>query len=322
MSNLETLKEALKANNKLYSERALLYLIILKYKCDQGEYNIEDIINSFIVDDLSYLIRNTRDTAGINKCLANVKDLNPKEALLELLSDIKNRSKIKIPNNSIIANINDNDINYYDPTGNSAYVEKAYSIERNELKTFNLMDEILEIHNTYLSIEDIYKKNNYDYLYIPSLSFSFDYNYKLNILDIINDNINNYKEIVLIPRANKVLNFTKGKNLIKYLNKIIFKYNAELHFINKKENNNINIIVYHYPNLLLNKEEPEKEEFIITEEEVKENHYRLGYQIYKLSKSPRNSTSVIQEENERYISQVERLNELIKEDLEKLFNNK
>ena len=311
----------------------LAYLINLKYLCEINVYSFEDVIISDKVYPLNretqYIEKDDDDIKfPINRLLINVKDITSKELLLEFLKYLKKPLYIHEDNDSIAYfNTERSLYEYYNSDGNATYIMKKPEY----FEILKAFDKILNINNNYILFNDIkdnIAKYHYDYIYIYDDTLRFS-KYSNNLLDTIHSFLEVSDNIVLIARYSKISNFREGRFLVRFMNTIILDdKKAIIHFRKKRAADEISIIstnnIQSNDELLsiikLNKEE--KGVLLkVFDQDIRDNNYRIGFNLYQLEKTSKiKDINKIVDENTKYLERLNRINEIVELEINKLLN--
>ena len=307
------------------------YLIILKYLCETDELKLVDVIQENEIYDIiyrSYVIKQiiTAINIPIHTLLIKYKNNNSKELLLEFLSSLD--KKITFHNddeNILYMDVPFDLFELYNINGNGIYIN---GIDTNRAvdyySIFKYFDKILGINNKYLNEEDIdYEKYNYLYIYndIPKFRLVKNNNEytKIRKYLLFVDNI------ILYTTYFKIRNFTEGRNISNYLNKIII-HNNDATLLFKKDNTGEISIINYKDNIdiekIIKNNRKQKDVLVkITENDLKENNYRIGFNLYNIDKDDKqNDINKIIKENSKYIELLSTLDSRIQFEIDMLLN--
>ena len=308
----------------------IVYLIHLKYLVETNKYTFEEVISNDKVYPLNKeaqrIAKYDNRKLPINRLLFKIKDISSKNLLLELLSYLKKPFYLHDVNDRIAyLNIESNLYEYYNQNGNSTYIMKIPEC----YETFRIFDKILNIHNKYISIDDIAKQEcSYDYIYIYDNTLRFSKTSD-NLLETINNLKQITNNIILIARYTKISNFREGRFLIRYIKTIVLdNKQAILHFQNNKENDEIAIInaenIQNKNKLLSIIKTNKKRKDILLKikvQDLRDNNYRIGFKLYQLEKTDTiKDINKIVDENTNYLEKLNRINLIVESEINKLLN--
>lgn len=308
----------------------MAYLIHLKYLCEVGVYQFEDVISNDMLYPLNKetqrMIKYNNAKLPINRLLLNMKNSSSKDLLLELLDSLDNPIYLHDDNQKIAyLNIESNLYDYYNQKGNATYIMRLPEY----YEIFKIFDKILNINNTYISLKDLESNNNqYDYIYLYDNTLRFS---KLNdsLLERI-DHLRSYtNHIVLIARYSKISNFREGRFLTRFIKTIILdNKQAIIHF--QKDSNDDEITIINSDNIkdkkkLLNiiKNNKRKKDVLlkVTTQDIRNNNYRIGFNLYQLEKTNKiKDINKIVDENTEYLERLNSINQIVEAEINKLLN--
>ena len=309
------------------------YLIHLKYLCEENIYSFDEVIANdqlypLTKESLRFIKHNSNTKTPINRILLSIKHMSSKEILLEYLEYLDKHLYLHDVNDNIAyLNIESNIYSYYNKNGNVTYIMRFPEY----YETFKVFDKILEIDNKYVSLKDIendLNNYNYDYIYIYDNSFRFSKSSD-NLLETINKFLNITNNIVLMARYSKISNFREGRFLSRYIKTIVLdNKQAIMHFQKKKDNDNITIIntdnIEDKSKLLsiIKNNRKQKDVLIkITLQDLRDNNYRIGFNLYNLEKANKiKDINKIVDENTYYLERLNRINQTVEEEINRLLN--
>ncbi len=317
-------------------EKIVIYIIYLKYLCEIGKVEYEKAIyNNEIYDIISLptYIKNVvlKQAIAINSLLRNYTGIKARDILLELIdySD-GNVNFYNIDEEKLfyafkmVLDYSEKDYSIYDKRGKTTYI---YEKEIGSYEYFVLFDEILGIHNKYKKIDEI-NYNDYENLYIyynaPKYirSDSELFEYIFNTTHLV-------KKVVLYSKYSKISDFKNGRLAAHFIKTIIIKGDnivvifeldsKEMSIIN---GNNPQITDYMVLDTIV-KENKEKKDLLvkIDYDELRKNGMRLGFNLYQMKKKSNGfDINKIVDENTEYLKNLNRLNEVVEQEINKLFN--
>lgn len=320
-----------------YENAIVVYLIQLKYLCDNGEYKYDEVIDSNSLyelnSDIKYLKRYIeRDFNGdilfINRLLIKIKDIDIKELLIEFLNYI-DKAVYFHDNGDKICYVNFN-LNFYDcynELGNATYIYNEPYLDN--YNVFKMFDKILGINNEYILYNNDIKIKNYDYVYvlddIPRYRLGSQ-----NIFEIIFPYIVNNGKVVLYTSYSKISNFSGGRRYYKCIKKVILDDNrAYVLFSHDTSNKDISIINYDNRigsvdklyNIIKNNRRQKDILVKIRYQDLVDNNMRIGFKLYQIERPDkiRNINKIV-DENTRYLKKLNSINEIVEQEINILLN--
>ena len=320
------------------NEVILIYLIYLKYLCEVGKYDYEEVINSENIYDIvlmpKALFKNLNEHGlAINSILRNYNYCKSRDLVIELIKSYDNEFKFLNDNKRIVYVIGRpmwpnsyNTLDVYDIKGNTTYITENNAV-KNYYSYFKVFDEILGIHNEYYD-EDKIDYEKYDNLYIydnvPKYLKKDDDMYRY-----IYNHLSHVKNVVLYSKYSKVSNFKEGIVIADYIKTIIIKDNNVIIIFNKKvseisiiNGNNPKITNIEKLNEIITNNRKQKDILAKTNcEELRKNGMRIGFNLYQMEKDDNViDINKIVDENTDYLKELNNLNEIVERETNKIFN--
>ena len=301
MNNLITELIELIKNEIVLPNNIILYLIKLKYMCEQEIYDFDYIVDQKNIRELFdvYLV-GKYEKFNFNKLLENHKDLTAKEMLEYYLSHYRKENEYLHMNTLFYGAFDMNrNLSCYDSEGKSTYIIKNY--DNTTFKNFKLFDSILGVSNTYIEQDNI-NPSNYSTLYIIDYLPSYRFIKGNDAYTYIEKNINNYETIILESSYRKTSYFSKARSITKYISSITIKNMISyITFTNNIKSNDDLITIYNN----------DDEELQIKYKELIDNNYRISYNIYKKQNKIEESLDTLFKENLRLIDELNMINKEI-----------
>ena len=305
----------------------IAYLIQLKYLCDTNVYSYEEVL---LNDDLYELncdiVRIKKyfkdDKILINRILLSIKNVDTKELLLEFLDSIDKPLCLHEGNNVAYLNVENELFRFYSNKGNVTYVMKSPEF----FEIAKVFDKILNINNNYVLVDDFVKEDfDYIYIYDGSLRFSI---YSEDVLDEIKKLLGS-NNIILIANYNKISNFREGRFLTGYIKTIVLdNKKAYIVFQKPREDDQVTIISTDkikdktkLPSIIKNNRKQKDVLIKIRTQDLRENNYRIGFNLYKLEKTNIiKDINKIVDENTMYLERLNIINMTVQREINKLLN--
>lgn len=308
----------------------IIYFICMKYLCEKGTYDYEEVINykhlyeinqNIIV--MNRLLLKDKELY-INKLLKYYSDVSAKDLLLEYLNLVEKPFKFDDGKSLFIGQIRTNS-SFYDINGKTTYVynkvvEKYYN-------QYKLFDEILGINNYYKKEDAI--GDDYKYLYVHDDTPRYRFNRNNNEYTIIDKYIDKVNTILLYTNYNKISNIRNCGYLLKYIKYIIIDGSKAVVIFNKEEATGISIINYDKLKIdenklkkIINNNRRQKDILIkVSYEEIRKNNYRIGFNLYQLENSNQiKDINKIVDENTKYLEKLNRINQTVENEVNKFLN--
>jgi hypothetical protein len=311
----------------------VVYLIYLKYLCEKGFYNIDDVIKDLelyeITEDIKYInIRLNKPLLPINAILRNYRDVSAKDLLLEFIQSFEQPIHYHGKSKAIYVGLNDDLFGYYDSNGKAVYLIPDHLI-KDYYNHFIILDEVLGIHNQYLEEKEIdYSKYSYLYIYDDTPKYRFIKN--KNEYTKVEYYLPLIKNIILCTNYAKISNFKEGRYLVHYLRTVIIStVKAYLIFKDDKKDE-ISIINYDSKKIpsndrlmtIITNNRKIKDVLVKTNvDELKDNNMRIGFHLYELEKENgiRDINHIV-DENTRYLDRLNSINERVEKEINRLLN--
>ena len=142
----------------------IIYLIYLKYLCEIGMYQIDEVIKSLDLFDITedikmYKKRIDNHYLPINAILRNYQDVLAKDLLMDFIKTFDKPIHFHEDNQAIYVGISDKLFGYYDINGKSIYIIPDH-LQDTYYDNYKIMDEILGIHSA-IGVSNSNKKTNY-----------------------------------------------------------------------------------------------------------------------------------------------------------------
>ena len=342
----EEIKKVLTREYKYISDsnvkRHLIGLFALRYCYDKDKFNYEDLIKE---ENYKKILENTNDTdlkillsrlmnLNILKLFIHIQYENLQELVKEYLKSDNIGIKIINKTQEKLCISNKFDEFIYDIKGNTTYVIDTYNIPKYDIAVFKLFDKILEIENKYEQYNNI-SLDNYEHVYLynntPKYRFlkeSDNDHYKI-IRELLHKNPK--LKIYLHTDYKKISNLKDARYIIEYMSKVIlFDELNTFVYCETKEEDKISIINYNKDKInsldklfqIIENDRKQKDILVkITEKDIKDNHYRIGFKLYQtgIEKNVRDINEIV-DENTRLIDRLTRINSEIEEEINKLIN--
>ena len=327
---IEKIYNEVKSNNQfpIYNTtyNVLYEVLSLKYLCNKKVLNYDKIMNIDNLESINLNDENLKFKSKVNykKLLHEIQYENLEEIIKEYITYQNNLCNILSDSNKklIYLNIYLFDGFYYDLSGNSTYIYK-YSHDNTKYLLFKLFDNILKINNEYKKINEI-ELSKYDELHYVGLIMKDD-----EIFNKIYNYIENDLKVICYTKYHCISNYRKGRFSLRYLNNVIFLPNNKSILIYAKKNNNeISIINYNdninfekLKKIIINNRKTKDILIKVSLTDIRKNNYRLGFRLYQLEYENKNKTiNEIVDENTRLIERLERINEVVENEINFLIN--
>ena len=331
-----------KSSNRLvrrYNNLLVLYLIYLKNLCEEGKYKYEEVIYDDNIYELFHIIKVNKDyfdDVPINSLLRNISIYNSIDLAKEFLNEFESITPIYDDKEEKIMIINSIsgylsgfiNLSCYDSSGLTTYITKNENSYEYFFEIFKALDEIFKVNNKYLLEEEIdFSKYNYLCIYDTKPKYRFINDY--NEFSQIRDYIPKIDNIILYTRYNKISNFKYGRIVLRSLKAVILD-NEQAILIFNRRSREISIINYDKEKIksidklksIIENNRKQKDILVKTNyEEVISNNSRIGFSLYELSKSKEiKDINRIVDENTRLLEDLNRINETVEEEINKLLN--
>lgn len=333
------IKKILSKDNRYVSDRTvninLVYLLNLKYLCDNNKYTYEEIIKLESLDKLNITEENRLLSFGkilLNKLLPLIQYEDIKELVKEYLNQFNKR--IINYGEPILCAHTIFDYSLYDTSGNTTYIIDKLTSSKLGMTIFKFFDQALNLNNKYLSYNEI-NLNDYKYLYIYDFAprYRFIKNSDTDVYQFIYYNLrmNNDLKIILHTDFKKASNMRDARVIIKDLKKVLFFDDTNTYLLfQKTEDNNVSIINYNKDKIttldrlfeVISQNRKTKDVLTkTTTEDIINNRYRLGFKLYqnKLKNDTRNINEIV-DENTSLINELSSLNKTIEMEINNLMN--
>jgi len=315
----------------------IAYLIYLKYLCDKGKYNYEEVIDSDDLYDITtevkylkrYIIRYmSGDMLSINRIMVKIKDIDTKELLIGFLDYIDKAIYFHSDSDKVCyIGFDLYNYNYYDDKGNSTYI--INDVYQDNYNIFKVFDEILGINNNYICDKDTDIKDfDYVYLYDDIPRYRTRNN---NIFEVIYEYIKNNNNVILCTNYNKISNFSSGRIVSKYLKTIILNNSNTTTLLFNDDNSNGNISIINYDERIgstsklyniIKSNRKQKDILVkINYKDFVDNNMRIGFKLYQIEKPNKiKDINKIVDENTRYLKRLNSINNIVEQEINILLN--
>lgn len=327
----KTIKKQRKYISPYVLEKIIFELLILKYYCDNNILEYEETINKKIIPELPLPIGEEKlHNIQYTNLLSFIQYCDLKQLIKEYINKKKNNFiDMDKPKLYIATNLN---FENYDVTGNTTYVTDQFDIIPTSVRKFKILDKMLEINNKYIELKDV-KIKDYNKIIIydeePEYKFIKKENNIYSLIEylIVRTNTN----IILQTTFKKISNIKEARRILHYLSQVLL-YDDETVFLNfkHKENETISIINYNKEKIetieklknIIEKNRKQEDVLVkVTEKEIRNNYYRIGFKLYQNKNENREiNINKIAEENEIMIRQLTLLDKSIQEEINKLMN--
>ena len=339
----EEVKKELSKQNKYVIDNnvrwGLLVLFYLKYLCDKKKYKFEDVIRSdsiepFLSIDIpnSYYKVKYKDSK-LNKLLSQIENEDLNKLIIEYINYIqKDKLNLIDDTKKKIVFTNAYNLINYDKLGKTTYISYNDDLSKIGLKTYQLFDEMLKVKNKYLSnIEDAkVDKNTLIYLYDDIIGYRYRQTEYI-ISKIYSYVVKNRKTSIILETEYKRIAKLKYESDYSFLNKVLIMKNSDTVYLyfNYKKSDLISIIMYDEEKIKsidklkekLLKDRRQKDVLIkVSREEVKSNSGRIGFKIYQDKDEKKRTIQKIVDENSYLTDKLSKINDIIKEEINKLIN--
>ncbi len=317
-----------------YSNVFVLYLIYLKYLCDIDKYKYEDVIHNNEIYDLFDSISRIKEIIEkpvlINNLLRNISVCNTNDLVNEFVNSYEQLMPIYDENQERIfdSNIHHNLImGYINLTGYDITGKTTYIVQRDrDYEYFKILDEILNINNKYLKEEEI-EFDKYNYICIYDNRPKYRFIKEDNEYSHIYDYVHKIENVILYTRYSKISNFKDGRRILRNLKTVILSDDKAILIFNKdvKETSIINcdkIKSIDKLKQIIENNRKQKDVLVKTSyDEIINNNSRIGFSLYELDKSEDiKDINKIVDENTRLLEDLNRINETVEEEINKLLN--
>ena len=333
---VEDIKTLFRSSNRFITNDILnsiiSYIIIIKYLCETGELKYEDVINSNEIYDVAYsfnFIKHIieKNNIPINSFFIKYKDIKAKDLLIEFLSSIdKPLTFNNDKDNVLYMGISHLLFSFYNDKGTGTYfIENNVNEKIDYYKSFKYFDKILGINNKYLKENEI-DYLDYKYLYIYNDMPKFRLNKNDNEYLRIRKYIMTIDNIVLYTNYNNIRNFSDGKYVSEYINKIILNNRKAILLFNKSNNDEISIINWNTDmndiHKVIDNNRKQKGVLVkIKHSDLKENNFRIGFNLYELEKKDEiKDINSIVDENTEYLKELNLINDSVEREIDMLLN--
>lgn len=318
-------------------ELNLIPLFILKYLCDNNIYSYKEIVQLSSLENFEIKFEDYPiifDDFKINKLLPLIQYDDITSLVKEYLNTLNTGISIIDSNKKKVCISTGYATSMYDISGNTTYVTDKFGIEIRKLCWFKFFDKVLNVNNDYIEFKDLdITKYNKLYFYDFAPKYLFIRNSDNDLYDLMRKLLfrNRDLDIILHTSYKKISNMNNAWYLLKYLNVVVLydEYNTFLRF-RHKDNNEISIINY---DKIKNKSISKLHEIIknnrrqkdvltkTTVDEIKKNHYRIGFRLYqdKLTRDVSNINDIVSE-NTRLVGRLSSLNSQIEIEINRLIN--
>ena len=311
----------------------IIYLIYLKYLCEIGMYQIDEVIKSLDLFDITedikmYKKRIDNHYLPINAILRNYQDVSSKDLLMDFIKTFDKPIHFHEDNQAIYVGISDKLFGYYDINGKSIYIVPDH-LQDIYYDNYKIMDEILGIHNQYLEEKDI-DFSKYSYLYIYDDTPKYRFIKDRNEYTKIDYYLSLVKNVILCTNYSKISNFKEGRYVAKYLRTVIISTVKAYMIFRKDDNDEISIINYDSNKIhsndklisIIRNNRKMKNVLVKTNlQGLKDNNMRIGFHLYELEKENEiRDINKIVDENTRYLDRLNSINERVEKEINRLLN--
>jgi len=335
----EIRKELLKESKYISEERIdriLIYILSLKYHCDNSNIPYESLIKETDpknIDIEENILITSDDQIKSIKLLKFIRYENLKELVTEYLENNKIGIKLLNQSKKKICIANKLNILIYDLYGNTTYITNKLNITKNQITIFKFFDKVLNLNNKYSLYEDL-NFEDYDSVYIydntPKYRFIKENSNDTYLLikEILTKN-NNLK-IILHTSYKKISNLKQSISIIKYLSKVLLDEETAYLIYEKNNNQKVSIIDYNKDKInnldklfqIIENNRKQKDILVkITIDDIRNNYYRIGFKLYQsnIIETTKNINEIV-DENTRLVEKLSTINKLIEEEINKLIN--
>ena len=338
----EAISKKLKKVRKYISNSDLEYfyimLLYLKYLCDNNKYTYEEVIKEKSIEkyikEFSPLLKgiyNLYKDTDVNKLLTFIQFEDLKNLIYNFIDSYKiNKIDIIDNNKKVIYLTNSYPFSIYDVNGGILYSNyDSVRINERKCELFKLIDKMLNIKNAYKTQIDKNDVLEDSLIYIYDDTLKYRYIKSINILECVYKYVRNFpnNKLIFETKYNKIATL-KYRFYYERLRRVIMLNKSDTVYLeyNTDLSNKVSIIMYDSTkdiNLkkIIENDRKQKDILVkVTLDEICENNGKIGFRIYQnKSKETRNINDIV-DENSRLINNLTIINEIIKEEVDKLIN--